>query len=123
MYSPAAWPPCQKNTTPVNATPMLIHTADSMAASLVVGACGFRWTSSRSTTSSAVTKARKATQIHIGTWKLAKFSSLDEDSDARTLRNTRDYLRLRATGTARGTASRRSRPPPGPWSPGQTRPY
>ena len=72
MYSPAACPPCQAKITPVNATPMLIHTADSMAASLVVGACGLRWTSSRSTTSSTVTNARNATQIQTGTSKLAK---------------------------------------------------
>ena len=37
MYSPAAWPPCQAKIAPVKARPMLIHTADSMAASLVVG--------------------------------------------------------------------------------------
>ena len=60
MYSPAAGPPCQANMTTVKATPMLIHTADSMAASLEVGACGVRWTSSRSTISSTEMNARNA---------------------------------------------------------------
>src|SRR5919197_1795804 len=99
MSSPAAWPPCHQKTKAVKARPMLIHTADSMAASLVDGACGRRWTSSRSTISSAVTKARNATQIQIGTWKLAKFSSLDSDDwAARTLSMVGGYLRLRTAG-------------------------
>src|SRR5262245_8665857 len=84
MYSPAAWPPCQANTAPVKARPMLIHTADSIAASLVVGACGVRWTSSRSTMSRTEISARNANQSHLGTSKLAKFSRLPDDSEART---------------------------------------
>jgi hypothetical protein len=97
MYSVAAWPPCHQNMTPVKATPMPIHAADSMAASLVVGACGRRWTISRSPTSSVVTKARNANQAHSGTWKLAK-SPPDDDSDAKTAREAiTSYLRLYAT--------------------------
>src|SRR5512132_695399 len=88
MYSPAAWPPCQANTAPVNASPMLIHTADSMAASFVVGACGVRWTSSRSTINRTEISARNANQIQMGTSKLAKFSRLPDDWDARTARGT-----------------------------------
>jgi hypothetical protein len=82
MYSVDACPPCQAKITPVKATPMLIHTADSMAASLVVGACGLRCTSSRSTTSRKVTNARNATQIQGATSKLTKLSFELEDSDA-----------------------------------------
>src|SRR4029450_13802663 len=97
MYSVPAGPPCQKNITPVKATPMLIQTADSIAASLVVGACGRRWTISRAPTSSAVTKARNANQAHNGTWKLAKLPS-DDFSDAKTAREEiTSYLRLYAT--------------------------
>jgi hypothetical protein len=116
MYSVAACPPCQAKITPVKATPMLIHTADSTAASLVLGACGLRWTSSRSTTSSTVTNARNATQIQGATSKLAKLPSDDDDSWASTAIDDGDtgYLRLCATWTS----SRRSRPPPGPRSPG-----
>src|SRR4029453_2470841 len=84
MSSPAAWPPCQAKIAPVKATPMLIHTADSIAASLVVGACGVRWTSSRSTMSRTEISARKANQIQMGTSKLAKLSRLPDDSEART---------------------------------------
>src|SRR5829696_7601588 len=88
MYSPAAWPPCQAKMTPVKATPMLIHTADSMAASFVVGTWGRRCTSSRSPTSSTVTKARNTTHTHTGTSKLAKLPSDDDCSDARTANDT-----------------------------------
>src|ERR671912_1966905 len=109
MYSPAAWPPCQANTAPVKATPMLIHTADSMAASLVVGAWGVRWTRSRSAISRVETNARNATQIQIGTSKLAKFSRELDDSDARTARDT-CYLRLYPDGLpAEGLARRGGR--------------
>jgi hypothetical protein len=117
MYSPAAWPPCQPKITPVKATPMLIQTADSMAASLVEGACGLRCTSSRSTTSSNDTNARNATQIHGATSKLAKFSLEPDDSDASRAVDDRDttYLRL----CLNRTSSRRSRPPQGPDPPGR----
>src|SRR5918994_1792997 len=86
---------------------MLIHTADSMAASLVVGAGGVRW--SRSAISRVETSARNATQIQIGTSKLAKFSRELDDSDARTARDT-CYLRLYPDGLpAEGLARRGGR--------------
>src|SRR5215471_11772501 len=93
MYSVAAGPPCQKKITPVKATPMLIHTADSMAACLVVGAWGRRWTISRSPMSRVVTKARNVIQTQTGTWKLAKLCSADDDATTGRERTT-SYLRL-----------------------------
>ena len=36
MYSVAAWPPCQPSTRPVNASPIEIQTADSIAASFTL---------------------------------------------------------------------------------------
>src|SRR5262245_21498301 len=97
MYSVAAGLPCQNHITPVNASPMLIHTADSMAASFVVGAWGRRWTISRSAISSVETNVRNANQAQSGTWKLAKLPS-EEGSDAKTARDgITSYLRLYAT--------------------------
>src|SRR5690606_26223042 len=85
MYSVAAWPPCHQYMTPVKATPMPIHAADSIAASFVVGACGLRWTISRSPISRALTNARNSTQIQGATSKLAKLPSFpDDESAART---------------------------------------
>jgi hypothetical protein len=88
----------------VNDRPIPIHTADSMAASFVVGAWGLRCTISRSATSSTVTKTRNAIQTQTGTSKLAKLpSSDDEASDARTARDENtSYLRLGDHGNARG---------------------
>ena len=57
--------------TPVNATPMLIHTADSMAASLMVMTCAVRCTSSRSTTTSVTMKPSSANQCHGSTSRYA----------------------------------------------------
>ena len=51
MYSPPAAAPNHQTMTPVKATPMLIHTADSIAASFVEISCASRWTTSRSTSS------------------------------------------------------------------------
>src|SRR5918994_5102813 len=101
MYSVAAGPPCQARMTKVKARPMLIQTADSMAASLVLGAWGRRWTISRSAMSSAVTKARNASHTHTGTSKLAKLPSFEDDSDATTAKDgSTSYLRLYATRTS-----------------------
>jgi hypothetical protein len=45
--------------------------------------------------SSPDTTARNTSQIHTGTWKLAKFPSDDDDSDANTaIEESTDYLRL-----------------------------
>lgn len=60
MYSPAACPPCQAKITPVNATPMAIHTDDSIAASLNVISWAVRCTRSRSTMISAAMNAMNA---------------------------------------------------------------
>ena len=53
MYSPVAAPPNHHSTISENPTPMEIHAADSMAASLVLTACASRCTTSRSTSSRA----------------------------------------------------------------------
>src|SRR5918995_3556065 len=100
MYSPAACPPCHAKITPVKATPIEIHTADSMAASLVEGTCGRRWTSSRSPTSRTDTKARKATHAQIGTEKLAKFSDDSDVSVTRAASVIVGNLRRQASWTA-----------------------
>ncbi len=66
MYSPLAAPPNHQATTPVNATPQPIQTADSIAASFVPTSCASRWKTSRST-SSSVTMTASST-AHCQTW-------------------------------------------------------
>ncbi len=60
MYSPPAAAPNHQMITPVKATPMLIQTADSMAASFVCTSWASRCTTSRSTSSSAKISASNA---------------------------------------------------------------
>ena len=79
-------PAVPPHMTNVNDRPMPIHTADSMAASLVVGACGLRCTISRSPTSSTVTKARNAQPRPTRGRRSWRSCRPDEDSDANTAR-------------------------------------
>ena len=53
--------------TPVNAKPMEIQIADSIAASLTVITWAVRCTSSRSTTTNATMKPTRANQCHTST--------------------------------------------------------
>ena len=56
------------------ARPIEIHTADSMAASLMEMTWAVLWTSRRSMISIAVMAPMRATHAQTGVWKLAKFS-------------------------------------------------
>ena len=69
MYSPVAAPPNHHNTISENPTPIEIHAADSMAASLVLTACASRCTTSRSTSSRATMMPSNAS--HCQAWTLS----------------------------------------------------
>ena len=75
MYSPLACAPNHHQITPVNATPHDTHTADSIAASLVVASCASRWKTSRSTSSIATISASSAPHCHRCTSSSTKFPS------------------------------------------------
>ena len=72
MYSPVAAPPNHHSTTREKATPMEIHTADSMAASRVLTACASRCTTSRSTNRRATIRASSAPHCHRWTSRSTK---------------------------------------------------
>ena len=72
MYSVPAVPPNAHHTTRVKANPMLIHTTDSTAASLVVTSWASRWNTTRSTNNSSTMNANSAAHPHSGTVMSAK---------------------------------------------------
>ena len=72
--------------TPVNARPIEIQMADSIAASLTVITCAVRCTSSRSTTTRTTMNPTRASQCHSSTFRYANCSRASASSAA-TLAN------------------------------------
>src|SRR5690349_14882633 len=71
-YSPAAAPPAATPSSTANARPSAIHTPDSIAAARTEIACAWRWTTSRSPTSSTVIPPTSAHHAHQGTARSTK---------------------------------------------------
>ncbi len=73
MYSTAAARSNIHHSTKVKASPRVTHTADSIAASLMVTTCALRWNTRMSTKSNTVMRPSNIGQPHSGTVMSTKF--------------------------------------------------